>query len=140
MIDMEDWLMQLKRLLDLGDRHINLDPHPDTGQLFINYYNLPEATYCANAGGGAENNNNRIMLTVLFPGKHGWYDKPVAEGMLRVSLAVLSVGTSQAFRNDYKLRGKTCAPEKMAEYIATYLNKVARQVPPKYTHSKPPIT
>ena len=133
-IDMDEWIDQVKSLLNIGDRHINFDPHPTTGQLFINYYNLPETIYQAKEGGGAERQNNRIMLTVLFPGKHGWNEKPIAEGVLRVKQDYIFCNTGENFR----LRGKTCDPIKMTSYIATYLNRVAKEAVPNYTHSKPP--
>ena len=76
------------------------------------------------------------MLTVLFPGKATWYEKAVEEGTLRVKQDSLFFAGAR----DLRLRGKTCNPEKMAQYIAAYLNKIAKSVPPNYTHSKPPIT
>lgn len=112
----------LMPLLSLGDRRINIQAHSDTGQVFINLINLPESICQAGEGGGAEMQNNREMLVVQKVG-----DK------LKVSQSI------RLYQSPFKLRGKTGSPEKIAEYIATHLNRIAAEVKPNYTHSKPPI-
>ena len=135
----------IRARLRLGDRVVRLDPHDDTRQLFINYFNLPDATVREKRGGGAEVENNRIMITVLTPGTHGYYEKPVAAGTVRVKSDVNTVrfGSGEAYgqreRDAAKvLRGKTGTPERVAKYIADYLNEIAKTVPPKLTHHNNP--
>lgn len=126
---MEQFIKSVKSLLDIGDRQVVFDPHPGSAQLFINYINLPAGI--GSAGGRAEAENNRIMVTVLFPSKGDHYEKPVAEGTLRVKQSVCHPRHEAC-----KFRGKTATPEKLAAYVASYLNNVAREVLPNFTHTK----
>lgn len=120
---LQSWVNEtLKPLLSLGDRVVNIQAHSDTGQVFINFFNLPEKICEARLGGGAEMGNNREMLEVQKVG-----DRLKVRQMIRLS------------RSEYQLRGKTASPEKIAEYIAVHLNRIAAEVKPNYTHSKLPI-
>lgn len=124
------WAEVLRAKLELlTDRRVVIDCHNDTHQVFINFVNLPLDVWQKALGGGAEVENNRIMLTVLFPQPKNWYEKEVKDGTVRVSLSVLHIKTE-------KLRGKTGNPEKIAQYVADYILNIANTVPPHFTHSK----
>lgn len=119
-------------LLDVGDRQVRC--RNDSGLVFVNFFNLPSEVFAAREGGGAEAENNRMMFTVsgfdgyLYSGKS--YSKPPANGKLRVEMSV------SAFPRAMNLRAKAAAPEKIAEYLAAYVNRIAATVPPKFTHTR----
>lgn len=98
--------------------------------LFVNFVNLPEGI--GSAGGGAEAQNNRMMFTITWPRVRGVYadDKAVAEGQVRVEQSV------SALPREYRLRAKSGRPEVIARYLADFINRVVREVPPKYTHTR----
>jgi hypothetical protein len=116
-MNLTEWVELLKSKLQLGDRRISFSSGMLSGlpsrAVYINYYNLP--AFCKD---GAELENNRIMLEV----------EQVQE-RFKVSLRVLAVKCD-------KLRGKTTSAEGAADYIANYLNTVALNVPPNFTHTK----
>lgn len=127
MTDMASWVEDLKKKLSLKGKKIHFGQHPDTRQLFINFYNLPDGP--DGVFSGSDHENNRLMFTVLFPGPGSWYEKPVAEGTLRVKLSVWSMGNPYKANMAYKFRGKTCTPERMIDYLATYINRIAEEIP-----------
>lgn len=113
--------------LDIGDRQAGVDVGGIApGHIIVQYINLPKGI--GGAGGGAEAMNNRLLLTV--DGFHRSDIDAPAPG--KVSVKMLS----SSLPRDMKLRGKTAAPAVIAKYIADFLAKVAREVPPNYTHTK----
>jgi hypothetical protein len=106
---------------NVGDRVIRTQVHPETGQLFVNYVNLPQRVFEARQGGGAEGQNNRIMITLDFK----------RDGKVKVS------GTVNAItgRED-RLRGKTAIPSKAVAYVVSYLERIASEYPPRFTHTR----
>jgi hypothetical protein len=113
-MNLTDWVELVKSKLELNGRRIHFNVAP-SNQVFINYFNFPESIKTE----GAELENNRIMLTV----------KPVGE-KLKVSVSVHSLHRA------CMLRGKTAAPEKVADYVASFFNNIAITVEPKFTHTK----
>jgi hypothetical protein len=112
-MNLTDWVELVKSKLELNGRRIHFSV-VSSNQVFINYYNFPESIKTE----GAELQNNRIMLTV----------KPVGENF-KVSVSVHNLQCD-------KLRGRTTAPDRLADYVATYFNNIAITVEPKFTHTK----
>jgi hypothetical protein len=136
MMTSDEFIEAVRSRLDIGDRQIRFDnvnrymtPNRyDT--IFIHYFNLPEGI--GDAGGGAERENNRLMLAVNGFGRG---QSEPAPGKVKVSTSVCHLGDPHESRK-LALRGKTASPEKMVEYVVNYLNKVARDVPPRLTHTR----
>jgi hypothetical protein len=99
-------------------RVLRVRGHKDTGQVFVNFYNLPKDVALINRGGGAEAENNRCMLTLECR----------RDGKVKVEHAV------NTFGRERRLRGKTATPEKAATYVVAYLEKLAAEVEPRLTH------
>lgn len=106
--------------LKFNERHVKVNRGrllPSDDMWFVELVNLPAATmdsYC-----GAERENNRLLLCVERKGER-----------VRVS-ALVNMVTEYGDR----LRGKTCTPEKAAEYVSAYLNRVIEKYPPRFTHT-----
>lgn len=77
--------------------------------LFVTFINLPAGI------GGAEAMNNRIQFTI----RNGKIEQ-----------------LSSAFPRSYSLRAKTASPEKLAAYLGAFLEKLATEIAPRFTHSK----
>lgn len=117
--------------IDIGDRMLFKWISPDTGQVFLNFINLPRQVHAEGRGGGAEEMNNRISLVVTDWKPVGAYGrKTLPPGQVHVEPQVNSLG------REYRLRAKTGSESSIAGYIATYLGRIAREVPPKLTHSR----
>lgn len=103
-------------------RVLRIDSTPWCGAtaIYVHFYNLPKDVAKLNMGGGAEAENNRQMFRIDF-----------SETKCKVEHTV------NALSREYQLRGKTATPEKIAAYLKNHLEKVAREVEPKFTHSKP---
>lgn len=97
---------------------------PLQSQVFINFINLPEARYRQKRGGGAENENNRMMFAIS--GFDTEESAPVAKVKIEHSVS--------SFPREYSLRRKTASPEKIAVYLADFVNKVAAENEPNLTH------
>lgn len=125
-----EFIELFESLLDVEDRQVRC--RNDADMVFVNFFNLPSGV--GGAGGGAEGENNRMMFVVsgfdgfLYSGSS--YAKPPANGKLRVELSV------SAFPRAMNLRAKTAAPEKIAEYLAAHINRIAATVPPRFTHTR----
>lgn len=106
---------------------ISAVPPSNTDQLFVNFYNIPKR---GEARDRAELENNRMMFVVTGFGRGS--DVPPPSGKVRIEMSV------SALPREYRLRAKTGTPEQIASYLATFLNKVSANVPPRYTHSRAP--
>ena len=127
----QDFIDMLHKYLDIGDRRIiTRNLHTLGGKrydsVYINFYNLPEGL--GGAGGGAEGENNRMSFWVEGFDKDDPHAPPPT-GKVKVKLS------NSALPRSYNLRAKTAEPEKIAKYVAEFLNKVVREVPPKFTHT-----
>lgn len=117
----EDFIEELKKLLNVGDRLVLFSSKAiGSDTVTINYFNLPKSV--AGTGAGAEASNNRVLIMVSGFGR----DKVKVENL------VYDVDGGS------KLRAKTATPAVIVKYVADFLNKIAKEVPPKFTHSKPP--
>lgn len=96
---------------------------------YVNFVNLPEEIVARKAGGGAEAQNNRMSFWVEgFNGSDPHAPPPT--GKVKVEMR------TSALPREYWLRAKTGKPGAIAHYLADFLNKVVREVPPKYTHTR----
>lgn len=127
MTDEQRFIDAFRTHLQIGDRQVHAR---DTGhqQAFVNYINLPEGV--GDAGGGAEAENNRMHFEI-YSGKGNYYQKTIPPGKVKIEMHV------SALPRTYKLRAKTGTPEAIGKYLADFLNMIAREVPPKFTHTRP---
>jgi hypothetical protein len=88
--------------------------------IFINFYNVPGGE--GKAGGGAEAENNRVMIAVSGFDKKD-LDKQVAR--ITVDLRISFFPKARGFR------GRTTRPEVGAEFIISFLEGVANEFEPK---------
>lgn len=101
--------------LDIGNKKILYRPMKPG--LWIDFINLPKDL--PSAGGGAEAENNRFAVNIRPKG-----DK------YQVEQGVSALGRK------WNLRGKTAPLDKIGAYVAKQLNKIAKEVPSKFTHTK----
>jgi hypothetical protein len=121
------FIEDLRSRLDVGDRQVRIDEGPSLGgydTLAINYINLPAGI----GSPGAEMENNRMMFFIT--GFHRTNpDAPAPTGKIKI------VHSVSALPREYSLRGKTGTPSSVAKYLADFLNKVSREVEPRFTHT-----
>jgi hypothetical protein len=125
-----EFIERLKSQLNLGDRQIGVRVQKSLGlskndDVYVNYINLPKGI--GGAGGGAEAENNRMSFWVWGFGVDG---APPPTGKVKLEMS------NSALPRTYKLRGRTAAPAAIAKYLADFLNKVAAEVPPHFTHTR----
>lgn len=102
-------------------RQLKVSPAPLGGSdVWVTLINLPAGI--GEAGGGAEAMNNRILFIVR--GGVGGASAKVEQ-------------CSSAFPRSYSLRAKTATPEKLAAYLGAFLEKLASEIAPKFTHTNP---
>jgi len=102
------------------------------GSVMIRFYNLPLDRQRQRRGGGAENENNVILLMV-----DGFGTEPShLTAKVRVEQLINGIydGHPVGGNRAPTLRKKTASPDKIAEYVARYLCKVAEDFPPRLTH------
>ncbi len=132
------FIAQLKAQLNLQGRQVWFNcttGSRDTMTVFINLINLPEGM--GSAGGGAERENNRILFSVDGFSANLDDPQPPTE-KVKMQVLILSVTDDHAERTELrKFRGKTATPEKIAKYLADFINKVVEEISPRFTHSKP---
>jgi hypothetical protein len=133
--DAHAFVAALRSHLSVGDRQVRIKVYDASdiggaGAVSVSYVNLPEGV--GGAGGGAEAMNNRAIYWIKgFAGyRRGHYDKPIGAGSVRLEEGVTS------FTLGYRLRGKTGKPDAVARYLGAHLNRVAREVPPRFTHTE----
>jgi hypothetical protein len=105
-------------------------PGPGRGSLIINFINLPEERHRQRRGNGAESENNRQLFMVW--GFDETPESPVSKVKIEQSINGLNMSSSGSFVQ--KMRTKSGSPDKVASYLAKYINDVADKFPPYYTH------
>ncbi len=128
-LDRAAFIAELESLLNLDGRRIIVN-RPILGSsatVYINFINLPEGV--GGAGGGAEAENNRMMFSVGDFTKEGG---PPPSGKVKVEMKL------SMLPREYKLRAKSGPPQAAAKYLADFINKVVKEVPPHFTHTKQP--
>jgi hypothetical protein len=103
--------------------------------LTVSFINLPLARAAERRGGGAENENNRVLFIV-----DGFSIDP-SEPAEKVSLEHLvnhihlnKAAEGKTVNVTRSLRKKIANPDKIATYLATYLNNLADSYAPNFTH------
>ena len=103
-------------------------PAAGRGVVIVNFYNLPQARVKERrVGGGAEMENNRQLFMVW--GFNETADSQAAKVKIEQDINAIHSGYPQRCLT---LRGNTASPEKVAQYLATYINKVAADFAPYY--------
>ena len=94
----------------------------------IHFYNLPTARVKEKRGGGAEAENNRMMFWI-----HGFEaDSSTPVAKVKAELSVNGIGRPGNWAPS--MRAKTAAPEKVALYVADFINEIAEAFAPNFTH------
>jgi hypothetical protein len=119
----------LREHLQIGDRYISSRVESSWGprkdeEVYVNFVNLPIAVVQRREGGGAEAENNRASFWIRGFGTAG---APASRVKIECSNSVFSPA--------HKLRAKTGSPAAVAKYLAEFLNRIARDVPPRFTHT-----
>lgn len=98
----------------------------------VTFVNLPYERVRERRGDGAEAENNRQLFFV-----RGFNSGPSSsEGVEKVQVEQLvnNVGIPTGARSE-TLRKKTGSPDKVASYLADYLNRIAASNQPQFTHN-----
>lgn len=110
-----------------------LVPGPGHGSVFVTFVNLPETRVKEKRGGGAENENNHMSFVV-----HGFGERPDDHAdkvqVKQLVNGVYGPGSPSRENRAPNLRSRTASPDKIATHLANYLNEVAENFEPKYTH------
>jgi hypothetical protein len=127
-----EFINLLMSLLSIKDRRVQCSNHSTIGGIsysavYVNFINLPKDI--GSAGGGAEAENNRSSFWIRGFGKESPESVPPT-GKVKIEQA------NTVLPREMRMRSKTASPEKIAEYLANYLNKVVKEVEPNFTHSK----
>jgi len=121
------FIAHLIHLTNHNGRTVKYKKSPGSEVIYVSFYNLPPEV--GNAGGGAEAENNRATFSI-----DGWdakdLDAPAPTGKVKVETRV------SVFSRKLKLRAKTGSPEAICKYLADFINKLAKEVPPNFTHTK----
>lgn len=104
-------------------------PGKGRGSVVVNFINLPTPRHKERRGGGAESENNRQLFFV------NGFHATAAEPADRLVVEQLTNGIGRG-ADDWapKMRKKTASPEKIAEYLAKYVNDIAARFEPNFTH------
>jgi hypothetical protein len=119
-----EFVSALEGRLDLQGRRAKARVETSWGpgkeeSVYVNFVNLPEGL------GGAEAENNRASYWVRGFG-------PASSPQ---SSKVKVEESTTVFRNHH-MRAKTGTPEAVLRTLADHLNKLAREVPPNFTHTR----
>ena len=97
---------------------------PGSSHIAVHFINLPRERHQQRRGGGAESENNRMLFWIS-----GFNEDP-SDPVDRIKIAQ-SVNSIQGAKS---MRAKTASPDKIAIYLAKYINETAESVPPNLTH------
>ena len=97
---------------------------PGSSNMAVDFINLSQARHKERRGGGAESENNRMLFWIS-----GFNEDP-SDPVDKIKIEQ-SVNSIRGTRN---LRAKTASPDKIAIYLAKYINEIAESVPPNLTH------
>jgi hypothetical protein len=127
----EEFIKAVESHLDLKGRRIRFDNESRLAgnrydSVYVNFINLP----MGKGGDGAEAENNRMSFTIEGFGKETPHSPPPT-GKIKIEQRV------SALPREYKLRGRAGTPAQVAKYLADFLNKVVKEVEPRFTQSQP---
>lgn len=114
------------------DYHTSMSPVVGRKSAYVSvtFINLPTSRVKERRGGGAESENNRMLFFV-----EGFNGPPfTSESVGKVTVEQLVNNVVPRGDASSKLRKKTSSPDKVASYLAGYINQVASDHPPNYTH------
>jgi hypothetical protein len=97
---------------------------PRHSNISVNFINLPRERHQQRRGGGAESENNRMLFWIS-----GFNEDP-SDPVDRIKIAQ----SVNSIRGAKGMRAKTASPDKIALYLANYINEIAETVPPNLTH------
>jgi hypothetical protein len=124
-----DFMLLLQEELSDVSRERTVGARFTSGSVYVSFYNLPESRVKERRGGGAEAENNRQLF---FVSGFGSNQNDTVESV-RVEQAVNGIcDENRTFAS--KLRSKSGSPAKIAKYLADYINDVAENFQPIYTH------
>lgn len=130
----EEFIKMVESHLDLQGRQIsfdNVNRFAPKGHQYnmvqVLFTNLP--TGVGGAGGGAEAMNNRMIFGIEGFGG-GTPNSPPPTGKVKIEQRVSFLPRAN------NLRGKTGTPAQVAKYLADYLNKIVKEVEPRFTHTR----
>lgn len=130
----EEFIKMVESNLNLQGRQIsfdNVNRFAPKGKQFtmvhVQFINLP--TGVGGAGGGAEAMNNRMTFSIEgFGGETP--NSPPPTGKVKIEHRTSFLPRAN------NLRGKTGTPAQVAKYLADFLNKIVKEVEPKFTHTR----
>lgn len=122
------FIEHLKSLLQLQGRQIYFQNKMlgNFDTISVTLINLPMGVGAA--GGGAEAMNNRSLFFVRGFNSHN-PELPPPTSQVRVEQLI-------CMDRKLKLRSKRASPDKIAEYLANFINKIVIEAPPNFTHTK----
>lgn len=98
------------------------------GSVTINFINLPLERHMQRRGGSAESENNRQLFQVWGFGK----TTETGVDKIKIEQSINSIGFMGTWASS--MRGKTAMPEKVAVYLAKYINETAAKFEPYLSH------
>jgi hypothetical protein len=120
----EEFMAEIRKNLQIGNRFIQIHNYTlGYGTVWIRYVNLPSCRTKADAE--SENNTVRIHIDGFSEDKDG-------PGVAKVSIRRASAYLN---RQTQLLPGKSSNPQAIAKYVADFLNQIAADVRPNYTHT-----
>jgi hypothetical protein len=141
MLSADDFILCLNELLSLlvhDDRTVRaafdkgLAPGPGRGVVRVVFVNLPEKRVQEERGGGAESHNNMSQFFVNGFGTSS--SDPVSKVQVEMLVNGIHSGFPSRENRAPNLRKKSGPPEKVAAYLAAYINDVAASFAPQFTH------
>jgi len=111
----------------LLDYHVGLVQGRGRAHVSLTFINLPYPRVRERRGGGAESENNRVLFFANNFNSPPFGDEPVEK--VTVEQLVNNVGDRSE-----NLRKKTASPDKVASYLANYVNNLASSHEPRFTH------
>lgn len=118
----------------LGDRQMTVEADKSLAEgrpstVTVRFVNLPRGM-TGSSNGGAEWFNNRVVYMV----------EGFAASLREPAPGKVSVKELGSFIVDRKLRlrARSGTPAEIAKYLGAHISKLARTIPPNFTHSKPP--
>lgn len=118
-----------------NDRYVLADSSPSLGYhgrgrgaAQVTFVNLPYERVRERRGGGAEAENNRMLFMV-----RGFNSGEASEGEGVDKVQVEQLVDNVGGRED-RLRRKTASPDRIASYVAEYINGAAEAHEPNLTH------
>ena len=92
---------------------------PGSSNIAVNFINLPRKRHQQRRGGGAESENNHMLFWIS-----GFNEDP-SDPVDRIKIAQ----SVNSIRGAKGMRAKTASPDRIALYLANYINEIANGIP-----------